>query len=106
MTPNELRHDGGYNSRKLHFGFGLCVLMCVSTFFVPPAAVSDLMFGLVSVYGIYCGANSAVKWAASRMPGGQSAAAGGGTQPNANGAVPAVSPHPVPPRGEDGQELG
>jgi hypothetical protein len=59
-------NDGGYKSRKW---VGLCI--CIVTIFlagkfIAAAALAEVVFGIVSVYGVFCGANVGRDWAAMK----------------------------------------
>jgi hypothetical protein len=57
-------NDGGYKSRKW---VGFCitsVLILLAGKFVAAAVIAEVIFGLVSVYGLFVGARNMADWVA------------------------------------------
>lgn len=66
MSKDYLVKDGGWKSRKLWFGVFLCLLMAGTAFKVNNLVYSELVFGLVSIYALFAGANSTIRYFSSR----------------------------------------
>ena len=67
MDKHSLAVDGGFFSRKLLFAILSSILILVASKICPVQGLGEVVVGLVSICGIYLGANSAVKWQAGSI---------------------------------------
>jgi hypothetical protein len=66
-NKNIIAQDGGYASRKFWFAVISSVLVIVSSLICPPAALGEIVTGLIAVAGIYITGNVIQKWRAASI---------------------------------------